>query len=367
LNAASGLVDWGLAERTAETMIGGLGPIGRPPASQTDRYRADELAATCEAAISVAAGYAGLGAVADPPPAELIDRRTWARVALGSLAEAVRPVELRLGAQLGGAGPLGPVARGVLGAGAGVEAGIAVGYAGRRVLGQYDVALFDPERPARLLLVGPNLDSARLALAADRDLFLFWLALHETTHVIQFERVPWLAGHIRGLVDELIESATGALDERQVGRLARRLIRDPRELLRAALRGELARVLAEPAGRETFERLQATMSVIEGHAEHVMDAAAPERPGLPELRRRLDQRRASRSGLGDVLARLLGFDLKLRQYALGKAFCDGVVEHGGVDAVRLVWRSPADLPTLDELAGPRGWLERVTEHSPQPA
>ena len=367
MSAAAGLVDWGLAERTAAAVIGGVGPVGRPVAAQSDDYRADEVAAACAVAIGLAADYAGLGEVAEPPAAELLDRRDWARVALDSLAEAAEPIEQRLAGELAGAGPLAPVARRVLGATVGAEAGAAVGYAGRRVLGQYDVALFDHERPARLLFVGANLDSARRSLAADRELFLSWIALHETTHVIQFERVRWLAGHVRGLAGELIESASAGLGPDRLGELVRRVIRDPRELVRALLRGELAHALADPAQRVTFDRLQATMSVIEGHAEHVMDAVAPERPGLAELRRRLERRRAGRSGLGELLGRLLGFDLKLRQFALGKTFCDGVTELGGAEALRLVWRSPEGLPTLAELDRPRSWLERVKEPPAQPA
>ena len=110
------------------------------------------------------------------------------------------------------------------------------------------------------------------------------------------------------------------------------------------------------------------MSVIEGHAEHVMDVAAAELgPGVAELRRRLDQRRARRGGLGDVIGRLLGMDLKLRQYELGKAFCDAVAEAGGGDSLRLVWRSADDLPDLAELEDPARWLDRVGAFSRLPA
>jgi putative hydrolase len=102
------------------------------------------------------------------------------------------------------------------------------------------------------------------------------------------------------------------------------------------------------------------MSVIEGHAEHVMDACfGDDREVLDELRRRLDERRGRRGGLGELIARLLGMDLKLRQYEVGKRFCDRVVEDGGPDALRRAFRSPEDLPSLDELEHPQAWLERV--------
>jgi len=360
------LVDWGLAERTARAVSGGVGPIGRAGPTAADPYRPEEVAAACEREIEVAAGYAGLGAVACPPRAELVDRDQWAAAALATLAGAVRPLERRVRQDLGAAGPLAPLARRLAGAAAAAEVGAAVGYAGRRVLGQYDVSLFAPERPPRLLLVGPNLDRARRELGAPREPFLAWVALHEMTHVIQFERVPWLAGHLRALAQGLLD---GALDD--LGPAARelvsRLIGDPREVVRAVLAGELGRLLAEPAQRRDFDSLQATMSVIEGHAEHVMDSASTDRPGLAELRRRLDQRRARRGGLGAAVGRLLGFDLKLRQYRLGKAFCDGAVERGGPEALRLLWRSPGDLPTPAELEDPGAWLARVAEPAGRPA
>ncbi len=360
MSAEGALIDWSLAERIAGTVIGGIGPVGRPAEQPRSGYSARQVEAACAEAIALASDYAGLGTVAEPPPAELIDSREWARNALGTLAEAAGPVEERLAADLSLPGPLQSIARRALGGAAGAEAGLAVGYAARRVLGQYDLPLFGSERPGRLLIVAPNMEAVRRRLDADPELFLHWVALHETTHVIQFECVGWLAGYLRRLAGQLVEGAAAGLDSSGLTDLGRRLLRDPRELVRAALRGELARVLADPAQRATLDRMQAVMSVIEGHAEHVMDAAARDHgPGLAELRRRVDERRARRSGLGDVIGRLLGIDLKLRQYELGKAFCDAVVEQAGHDALRLVWRAADDLPDLAELEAPRRWLDRV--------
>jgi len=353
------LVDWGLAERTASTLIAGLPrPGGDPPPAAP--YTPAEVAAACERALEAAAAYAELGDVEAPPEAELIARREWARTALATLSEAAGPVEARVAAELDLPGPLGGLARRAAGAGIGIEAGLAAGYAAKRVLGQYDVALFGAERPPRLLFVGENLEASRRALRADRELFLHWVALHECTHVIQFERVEWLAPHVRELATRLIEGAAQGFDGAGLGRLGRRLLREPMAVVRAALRGELARTLSDPAHRETLDRLQATMSVIEGHAEHVMDASAAEfGADLTELRRRLEARRERRGGLSELLGRLLGMDMKLRQYRLGKAFCDRVAREAGREAVRLVWRSPEDLPDLAELEAPHRWLDRV--------
>lgn len=362
------LVDWRLAERAAGAVIGGIGPLGRPsPPPTPDGYDAMEVAAACAEAIEAAAAYAGLGPVAAPPRPELIDRREWARTALAMLAEAARPIEARVFAELELPGPLAPIARSVAGAAAGAEAGLAVGYAARRVLGQYDLALFGRERRARLLFVTENLAAARRDLEASPGPFLRWVALHESTHVVQFERVPWLAPHIRALAGELVESAAAGLDTGTLAELGRRLVADPRAVVRKVLRGELARVLADPAQVATVDRLQAAMSVIEGHAEHVMDAGARELGAdVAELRRRLDQRRERRGGLGEVIGRLLGIDLKLRQYQLGKAFCDAVARSGGAEALVAVWRSPDHLPDLAELEDPGRWLERVSKASSPP-
>jgi len=355
-----GLIDWRAAERVADA-IAARGPGAADAAEPGAPFSTGALRAACAEAICAVSDYTGLRPAGATPPAEALERGEWARVALRSLAEAARPLEARLGRDLSLPGPLGALARASLAAVAGAEAGLAVGYVAGRVLGQYEFALFGAKRPARLLFVPENLAVARAELDADPNLFLRWVALHETTHVVQFEAVGWLAAHMRSLATELVESAARDLDVGSISAALRRLLRsDPRRLISAALDGELPRVLADPAQRERLDRLQAAMAAIEGHAEHVMDAcAAGLDPALPDLRRRLDARRANRGGLAAVLGRLLGFELKLRQYKQGKAFFDSLEREGGREAVALVWSSAAHLPTPAELDRPGAWRERV--------
>ena len=98
----------------------------------------------------------------------------------------------------------------------------------------------------------------------------------------------------------------------------------------ALRRGDLIAIVTSHAERATLDRVQAVMAVIEGHAEHVMDAVAPDLlPNLPKLRAAIDRRRRSQSGLSRLLAKLLGMDMKLRQYEQGKIFCDAVVRERG--------------------------------------
>jgi putative hydrolase len=107
-------------------------------------------------------------------------------------------------------------------------------------------------------------------------------------------------------------------------------------------------------------RMQAAMAVVEGYSEHVMDAIAAEAiPGHERLREAMDARRRSRSAPEKLIERLLGLNMKMRQYELGKTFCDGVADAGGIEALNRVWGSPDALPTEPELEDPAAWLERV--------
>jgi coenzyme F420 biosynthesis associated uncharacterized protein len=349
------VIDWSLAQRTASATLS----LSRGQGVNS-AYTPEAIERAAAEAVAAVSAYAGLGTPAAPPRGELIGRREWTRNALVMLRDAAASVERRLAADVDAPGPLGPALRRAAGAGLGIEIGIAAGYAGGRVLGQLDIALFGAPRPARLLFVDENLERARVALDARSETFLRWVALHEATHVVQFGCVAWLEDHVRGLARELIDGAVAELDAGSLGRLGRELLRSPRELVRALLRGELARLLSDDERRAQLDRLQATMSVIEGHAEHVMDAVAADLgEDLTELRKRLDQRRSRRGGLGELIGRLLGIEAKLRQYEQGKAFCDSVAEVAGPEGLLVLWEAPERLPSLPEVEQPRRWLDRT--------
>lgn len=354
---ATRFVDWGLAERVA---LGLSGNDARP-----GLFGQEALDSAYAEAVTLALDYSRLRPAGELPRPELVERAEWARLGLRTLRELSVELERQIADGLSLPGPLGAIARSLAGAAAGAEAGIAVGYAARKVLGQYDVSLVATERQPRLVFVGANLAAAHLELGEDPGLFLRWVALHESTHSIQFASVPWLRPYLGKLLEQLIGVASSRLDPGFLRGLARRLFRsDPRAAVRTILRGDLARLLAGPEQRETLDRLEASMSVIEGHAEHVMDAAAEKiDPGYARLRARLEARRASRGGLGEAIARMLGLELKLRQYRLGKGFCDAVVAEAGIETLNQLWHGPEALPTLAELERPPDWLARVGTRS----
>jgi coenzyme F420 biosynthesis associated uncharacterized protein len=341
------VIDWILAERIA-AMVAGTGDA-KPPAADLPA-----LAAESEARVTA---YTGLQPARPLPPPEGISRREWVSSNVQSMRALLDPVLASTGKSLG---PLTPALQIGFGLIVSTEVGVVLGYLAQRVLGQYELVLLDEaveDRPPRLLFVLPNLGQAVQSFGAEEKEFMTWVTLHEVTHAVQFAGVPWLHRHMAGLVRELLKSAELRIE-------APRKLRIPsgeeiRRILKALREGDLISIVTSHAERQTLDRVQATMAVIEGHAEHVMDAVAPDLlPSLPKLRAALDRRRRSQSGLSRLLARLLGLDLKLRQYEQGKYFCDAIVAERGTAALQHVFSSPEALPTLEELRAPGAWVAR---------
>jgi coenzyme F420 biosynthesis associated uncharacterized protein len=247
------------------------------------------------------------------------------------------------------------------GAGAlvGAEAGVVTGLLGRRVLGQVDVRLTDPEAPLRLLLVVPNLHATAESLDVDEAQLVRWVMVHEVTHAVQFTGVPWLRGYLGDMLRELLDASRPSMD---LGSLLQvPSMDDLRALVDGVRNGSLVSLVLGPGRSELLERMQVTMAVVEGHAEHVMDAAGAEvLPDLAQLRKALEARRES-GGFGpwQILDKLLGLELKMQQYEDGKRFCDAVDEQAGVAASHHAFSAPEALPTAAELAEPASWLSRV--------
>jgi coenzyme F420 biosynthesis associated uncharacterized protein len=345
------LVDWGLAERLAFALAG-TGPDW--DGSQ------EELRSESERAAHLVRRYTGLRPKGRLPEAELVDRTEWAKVNLESFEHLSARVEEHLEERFSGSnnGRASGIQRTIVRTATGAEVGLAVGYLSQRVIGQYDVALIGPARAPRLLFVGPNLSSARERLEVDRDLFLRWIALHETTHAVHFASVPWLREHIGGIAEELFEKAAVEVKPTEIlGKLARL---NPRELLRSVKSGELATLLLPADQRRLIDRLTATMTLVEGYAEHVMDAVGDQLdPGYTDLRRALDRDRERRGLLDSFVSKVLGLEMKLAQYRRGKAFADEVVRAHGIRTLNRAWGGPDSLPRPDELDTPEEWVERV--------
>ncbi len=343
------MIDWIIAERIAALVAG----RGEAPAPDVDL---DALAREAERRV---VAYTGLVPATPLPAPEGVSRREWVASNVSSSRALLDPVTSRASRRLGSLRPAAQITVGLM---LSSEIGLLIGYLAQRVLGQYELVLLDEgaaTHPPRLLFVMPNLGQAVHAFDADETEFMTWVTLHEVTHAVQFAGVPWLHGHLAGLVRELMASTEMRLEPRRM-----RLRPPPRaeleRMLRAARAGDVIALVMSSSERAVIDRVQATMAVIEGHAEHVMDAVAPDLlPSLPRLRRSLNARRRTQSRISRLVGRLLGLELKLRQYERGKLFCDFVVREGGATALAYVWSSPEALPTLAELDAPESWLTRT--------
>ena len=290
----SGVIDWTLASQVARG-VSRLQPAGDPAPFEA-------LAAPAAESERLVSEYTGLVAAVPLPVAEAVGRDEWADANLASMRALLDPLAGKLGS---GLGPLSGVVGAAAGALLAAEVGAISGFLAGRVLGQYEFPVLDPQTPARLLFVAPNLGHAAVELEADADQLLRWVALHETTHALQFGGVPWLREHLSRMVEDLLGSMS--VDR---GRLLR--IPDPsdlRALVESVREGGLATLALGPERRALLDRMQAFMAVLEGYAEHVMDAVGAQvLPDLPKLRGALDRRRRDRSGLLRIFEKLIGMD-----------------------------------------------------------
>jgi coenzyme F420 biosynthesis associated uncharacterized protein len=347
------MVDWSLARQVAH-LAARSGEASGP---------APNLAGVCAEMEGRVAAYTGLELATPVPAPELVSRDEWTAVHLDALAGLLDPVAARLDRRLEFAGPLAGALKAGAAATLAAETGLVVGYVSQRVLGQYDVSLLGGDAPPRLLFVAPNLRKAVDELGVDADAFHRWICAHELTHVFQFQGVPWLRDHLSGVVREYLSTVEVRIERGAAGGLPS--LPSPARLVELFREGGLAALVQTSEQRELMARIQAAMAVVEGYSEHVMDAiAAVAIAGHEELRAALDRRRRSRSAPERLVERLLGLDLKLRQYEQGKRFCDAVAAEAGMDGLNRVWASQAALPTAAELERPADWLARV---GPAPA
>ncbi len=347
------MVDWSLARQVAR-LAAGSGDEGPPQA---------DVAALCAEMDGHVASYTGLSLGTPSPAPELVGRGEWASVNLDSLSKLLDPVAGRLEARLEFAGPLAGVLKAGAAATVAAEAGLVIGYVAQRVLGQYEVSLLGGDAPPRLLFVAPNLRKAVHELNVDPVDFHRWICAHELTHVYQFQGVGWLRDHLGEMIRRYLSTVEVRIERGAAGGLPS--MPDPAKLVETFRDGGLAALVQTREQRALIGRMQATMAVVEGYSEHVMDAIAAEAiPGHAELRRAMDARRHSRSAPERLIERLLGLDMKMRQYEQGKVFCDAVAAEAGIAALNRVWESPESLPTEAELDHPLDWLARL---GPAPA
>lgn len=341
-------VDWDLAAATA----GALGKSGPAVSYEEAAAAVADLRGLADEAADHVTAFTGLRAMVQGPPVRVVDRRDWAAINIEGLRQVIQPLAERLA---GGKQP-GAVVGAIGSRFTGVQAGTVLAYLSGKVLGQYEVFSADP---GQLLLVAPNIVEAERKLNADSRDFRLWVCLHEVTHRVQFTAVPWMRGYFLGEVGAFVDASQLNQDQlaervrRGIGALAD-VVRDPDS------RVSVLDLVQTPGQKAVLDRLTALMTVLEGHAEFVMDGVGPEViPSVEEIRAKFNRRREAANPLDRVLRKLLGVDVKLRQYAEGRKFVHAVVERVGMDGFNKIWQSPLTIPRLDELGDPEAWIVRV--------
>jgi coenzyme F420 biosynthesis associated uncharacterized protein len=340
-------VDWDVASATA----GALGKSGPRVTYEEAAAAVTELRELTDEAARHVAEYTGLTAPA-APPVRIVDRRDWAAVNISGLREVVNPLAERLAN-----GKVGSNVGTAIGSRmTGVQAGTVLAYLSGRVLGQYEVFSGDP---GQLLLVAPNIVEAERKLDADPRDFRLWVCLHEVTHRTQFTAVPWLRAHFLGEVQAFVDASQ--FDKDQMFERVRRGVATVADATRNPdSRASVLDLVQTPAQRAVLDRLTALMTLLEGHAEFVMDGVGPEVvPSVAEIRAKFNRRRGEGNPVEKMIRRLIGIEVKMRQYAEGRRFVHKVVERVGMPAFNKIWSSPLTLPRLSELSDPDLWVARV--------
>ncbi len=355
---AAGPVDWALAERVA-IKVAGHDELSRS-------YHADSLgpdvAELVPLAEALVADVTGLRSVHGPANAVVVDRAGWVRANIAAFQRLLGPHLDRWTEKLGSAGPGGSIARHATRVAAGAEIGTLLGWMSKRVLGQYDLLVADPEGAAAgdtVFVVGPNLLSLEKRFGFPPREFRLWLCLHEVTHRAQFTGVPFMRDHYLSLIEQSLQlAAPDARGLTEVLGQGMRTIR--RDGMKAFDEGGIAAVLASPAQREVLGQIGGLMALLEGHGDVTMDRAGEGHvPSAERFARVLRERRKQQAPLVLLAQKLLGLEAKLNQYAQGEAFLAAIEDALGPRAVDRCWEGVDRLPTLDEIRRPEAWLARV--------
>lgn len=335
------MIDWDLAVSIG-ARLAGEGPV-------VSRSEADDAVAELRAGANRSTGlvreFTGLDAPDGTAPILVVDRRGWVQANAEGFAIATRPMIEKLVDSR----PQSRLAVKVGSKVTGAEVGGLLGFLAGKVLGQFD-PFHEPH--GRLLLVAPNIVHVERELGVDPHDFRLWVCLHEETHRVQFTAVPWMREHLFSEIAN-ISNAVEPGNLLDTGRLA--------EAIKAARNGgSIVDMFSTPEQREVLDRVTGMMSLLEGHADVVMDDVGPTViPSVDHIRAKFTQRRKGVGTLDRLLRRLLGLEAKMAQYRDGAHFVRAVVDKVGMEEFNAVWAGPENLPSKAELSDPEGWVRRV--------
>jgi coenzyme F420 biosynthesis associated uncharacterized protein len=337
------VIDWDLAVRVGSRLAGD-GPVvsSDEAADVVAELREDAARST-----GLVREHTGLDAPENTAPVLVVDRRGWVQANADAFAVALAPLVDRVTSKRAP----GPVATAIGSRVTGLEVGGLLGFLGGKVLGQFD-PFHDPH--GRLLLVAPNIVHVERELGAVPGDFRLWVCLHEETHRVQFTASPWLREH-------LFAQITALADTMDVASILDDGLKRVSEAIRGTGQtGSLVDLVSSPEQKQILDRVTGMMSLLEGHADVVMDSVGPEViPSVDAIRRKFDKRRKGVGTLDRVLRRILGLDAKMAQYRDGAKFVRRVVAKTDMERFNAVFAGPENLPSTAEIHDPDAWIRRV--------
>ena len=344
----SAMIDWDLAVRVGSRLAGDGPEVSRAEAASV----VDELREGAERSTPLVREFTGLEAEERTAPVLVVDRPGWIQANADGFATVIAPIVAKLQEKKG---PPSALTEAIGSRVTGAELGVMLGFLGNKVLGQFDPFHDAPGASGRLLLVAPNIVHAERELSVDAHDFRLWVCLHEETHRVQFTAVPWMRDHLQSMMAEIVGSI-----ETDPGRLLSEGLSRIGELVSGKSDGSLIDLVSTPEQKVVIDQITAVMSLLEGHADVVMDGVGPEViPSVEEIRAKFTQRRKGVGTLDRMLRRLLGLDQKMAQYRDGAIFVRKTVDTVGMDGFNAVFAEPANLPSKAEIHDPQAWLRRV--------
>ncbi|GAA3403272.1 hypothetical protein GCM10011577_15960 [Pseudarthrobacter polychromogenes] len=359
---AQSLINWDLAASTAAR----LAPAGPVLDQAAISEAVDSLRRLADASVDHVHEITGLEAARDLRDSSVlvVDRASWAKANTQSFAVMLKPAMEKMLENR--QGTLSPGAASVSGAITGSQLGAVLAFLASKVLGQYDpfaaLAEGSTAPPAgRLLLVAPNIVAVERELNVTPEDFRLWVCLHEQTHRVQFAAAPWLRHHMLEQIDQLSVHLLGNVDSlMERATAAARSLKDRTASGNTPGRGAILDLLQDPEEKAAISHLTAVMSLLEGHANVVMDAVdASIIPSVKTIRQRFNDRGKDRGVIEKFIRSLLGLDAKMRQYSDGARFVRAVVDAAGMEGFNRVWESADHLPTEPEIHDAKLWLERM--------
>ncbi len=352
-------IDWSLAATVGKRLV-------RPGPKVTEYTLDAAQAELADAAVRAEGPVREVTGLADGlrvPSALVVDRRGWVDAASQSMRSMLDGDD---DGESGG---------GLSGKVGGLQAGGLLAFLAGAILGQYDPftpsgsdagepqdpgagsAASGPQNPGVLMLVTPNIIAVERSLRVVPSDFRLWVCLHEVTHRVQFSANPWLRQYMLDNIAVLTSDAGES-------------VTDVVARINSAVRGGAKRekgvigvmqMLQTPEQYEAFTRMMMLGTLLEGHADHVMDAVGPAQvPTVEQIRASFDKRRtAPRNPVQRIIRALIGMDAKLAQYIRGKAFVDEVVGTVGMERFNTIWTDAETLPRPDEIDEPSRWIARV--------